>query len=235
MSTPGSQRRATCSAQVFVDDVGSPVMNDLDRHHLVTVRRLRDGEAVVASDGRGQWRVCVLRGGDLEATEEVCYEERLTSLCVAMAPVKGDRSEWAVAKLTELGASSIAALSTDHAAVRWDAHQAAKVLERWKRVSIEAACQSRQVHLPEIAGPLRLGDLSGPCVAMGALGGGPLKPEISTIAIGPEGGWSEAELGLGIDRVELAGGVLRTETAAVAAGALLGWLRGGTVPTSDIP
>lgn len=209
-------------------------MNDLDRHHLIKVRRLRDGEEIVASDGLGGWRVCVLMGDDIEAVGEIEYEPPSNSFSIAMAPVKGERSEWAVAKLTELGAGTISALITDHAAIRWDEQQAIKVLERWKRVSVEAACQSRQVYLPTITGPLGLADLVGPGLAMGALGGRRISTEVSTIAIGPEGGWSESERGLGIDCVELAGSVLRSETAAVAAGALLGWLRGGTVPLSDI-
>ena len=234
MSTAGAQRRANCAAQVFVDDVGHPVLTDSDRHHLVKVRRLRDGEEVVASDGRGNWRVCVMSGEDLDAAGELEFEERSSTFGVAMAPVKGDRSEWAVAKLTELGVASITALITERGAVRWDAHQAHKVLERWRRVSVEAACQSRQVHLPTIEGPLRVSDLKGPGVAMAALGGAGLTQEVSTILVGPEGGWSDEELSAGFDRVELAGGVLRTETAAVVAGALLGWLRGGTVPLSDI-
>jgi 16S rRNA (uracil1498-N3)-methyltransferase len=233
MSTDGARRRSACVAQAFVDNLVNPLLDDADAHHLLKVRRLRDGEMIVVADGSGAWRTCVIKEGALEAVSEIEIEPELEDFGVAMAAVKGDRSEWAVAKLTELGATRIVALATDHAAVRWDGHATTKVLDRWRRVSIEAACQSRQVRLPRIEGPVRLVDLSDQGVAMANLGGKTLTADVNLVAVGPESGWSEAELGLGLDQVELAGGVLRTETAAVAAGTLLGWLRGGTVPSED--
>lgn len=233
MSSQGSQRRARCAAQVIVDDPAQPELSDHDAHHLMKVRRLRDGEEIVASDGAGQWNICVLHRGKMKPITEVETELRLRTFAVAMAPVKGERSEWAVAKLTELGAATITALTTERAAVRWDDHQSLKVLDRWRRVSVEAACQSRNVFLPEITGPLSPRDFSGPNVAMGVLGGSSLTTAIDTILIGPEGGWSEMELGLGLEKVELAAGVLRAETAAVTAGALLGWLCSDTVLDND--
>jgi 16S rRNA (uracil1498-N3)-methyltransferase len=226
----GLVERAAAAAQVIVDDVDAPGLDATDSHHLFTVRRLRDGEVVIATDGVGAWRSCVVADRRLEVTGERRVEPAPDPVLeVAFAPVKGDRSEWAVAKLTELGVHRIIALTTDHAAVRWSASGANKALERWRRVAREAACQSRQVHLPEILGPLGLTDLVGPTTALGVPGGAPIGGEITRILIGPEGGFSEAELGFDLARVRLGDGVLRTETAAVAAGVLLGGLRGGTV------
>ena len=54
--------RAAAASQVFVDDPGRPLLSDEDAHHLGRVLRLRDGEEVIAADGRGQWARTVWRG-----------------------------------------------------------------------------------------------------------------------------------------------------------------------------
>ena len=69
----------------------------------------------------------------------------------------------------------------------------------------------------------------GPGSALGVPGAAPIGASAQRILIGPEGGFSEAELALEFAHVGLGDGVLRTETAAVTAGVLLGALRGGTV------
>jgi 16S rRNA (uracil1498-N3)-methyltransferase len=70
-----------------------------------------------------------------------------------------------------------------------------------------------------------LARLSGGRLAMADLGGGPPSLEHPVVAVGPEGGWSERERALGSPMVRLGDGVLRAETAAVAAATLLGALR----------
>ena len=229
--TAGAERRHGAAAQVFVDDLTAPQLDDLDAHHLLRVRRLRDGEVVIAADGTGAWRSCRLVSDALSPDGPVEVEPvEEASLCVAFAPVKGDRSEWAVAKLTELGCDRIVALATERAAVRWRGPAAGRALERWARIAREAACQSRRVRLPLVEGPLEVARfLDDPSAAMAVPGAAPLSPSSTTVLIGPEGGWSEAELALGIPAVGLAQNVLRTETAAVAAAVLTGAIRAGTV------
>jgi len=229
--------RAAAAAQAIVEDPTAPVLSDDDRRHLLGVRRLRDGEQVVLTDGHGRWLMGMVAGDAVRPTGDLVAEDRpARAAAVAFAPVKGDRSDWAVAKLTELGAGRIIALSTDRAAVRWKADAGARALERWRRIAREASCQSRRVWLPSIEGPVDLAGLlaEGPGVAIGAIGGPAPTGAEEVIAIGPEGGWSEAELALGAPAVGLANQVLRTETAAVAAGVLLGALGAGTVrPVHD--
>ena len=53
------------AAHVFVESLDSPVLSDDDSHHLFRVLRLRDGETVTVSDGRGSWRPCVARAGSV--------------------------------------------------------------------------------------------------------------------------------------------------------------------------
>jgi 16S rRNA (uracil1498-N3)-methyltransferase len=229
--TSGAERRHAAVAQVFVDDLAAPQLDEADAHHLLRVRRLSDGELVVAADGTGAWRSCRIEGGALALDGQIEVEvEQGPSLCVAFAPVKGDRSEWAVAKLTELGCDRIVALATERAAVRWGAGAAERALERWARVAREAACQSRRVRLPVLEGPVEPAAFAQePSVAMAVPGGAALSGATATVLIGPEGGWSEPELALGIVPVGLAPNVLRTETAAVAAAVLMGAIRAGTV------
>jgi 16S rRNA (uracil1498-N3)-methyltransferase len=102
-------------------------------------------------------------------------------------------------------------------------------------VAREAAAQSRRSWLPEVAEPLALSEFArqvsaaGDQVALADRDGQPPSLERPVVAIGPEGGWSEAERDLGLARVALGDAVLRAETAAVAAGTLLAGLRSSLV------
>ena len=89
--------------------------------------------------------------------------------------------------------------------------------------------QSRRAFLPEIGATESLDAVLGRSpageVALAEPGGGPFSLAARVVLVGPEGGWSERELALGADEVSLGDGVLRVETAAVVAGALLTALR----------
>ena len=206
----------------------------------------------MATDGRGRWTRCRYRGGGtLEVDGPVELDAApFPALTVAFAPVKAERPEWVVQKLTELGVDRIVVLSTTRSVVRWDSGRASAVLDRLRRVATAAAAQARRVWLPEVAGVVdleNLEDLEDPedpetvsgvpgragsdrsGIALAEPGGPPPAPELTTIAVGPEGGWSPEELSSGLPTVGLSAHVLRAETAAIAAGVLLGALRAGTV------
>lgn len=220
--------RARAAAQVLTDDLEELGLDDADAHHLGRVLRLRDGESVVACDGLGRWRLATWRAsrelpGALEPAGDVELDEpSLPAVTVWLAPVKGERAEWAVAKLTELGVDAIGLLHCDHAAVRVDHAGSDRTLERWRRVVREATCQSRRTRLPELLAPRSVADATGlgavRCDLDGVIG---LPDGVTALAVGPEGGWSDAERSLGGPTVSLADSVLRTETAAVAAGVTL--------------
>ena len=241
---PGVAERAAAAAQVLVADPDAPDLDPADRHHLARVLRLRPGEAVVATDGRGRWRVCRYRGGSLEPDGPVHREPApWPLLTVAFAPVKGDRPEWVAQKLTELGIDRIVPLVTARGVVRWEGERRAKAVERLRRVAAEAAGQCRRVWLPEVTEPVGLADLPrllappdpadqpAPAEppALAQRGGPPPGPATVVVAVGPEGGWAPDELRLGWPTVGLGPLVLRAETAAVAAGVLLAARRTGTV------
>jgi 16S rRNA (uracil1498-N3)-methyltransferase len=234
---------------VFVADLSAPVVDPDDRHHLVRVLRLRPGELVVASDGRGRWCPCRFRGhlgptGErdelLEVDGPVVSDPALTpALVIAFTPAKGSRPEWVVQKLTELGVDRIVPLLTVRSVVRWEGERAVRSVERLRKVAREAAAQSRRVWLPEVASVHTLPALAaaagagptgpGGAISLAQLGGARPTAASTVVAVGPEGGWAPMETDLGFATVGLGPYVLRAETAAVAAGAILGALRAGTV------
>ena len=216
------------AAHVFVDDLTRPELNHDDRHHLERVMRLRRGEIVSCSDGRGQW--CLTQfGEDLQIVGEsyqVSPPQQL--LTVAVVPVKGDRTELAVEKLVEIGIDRIVILEpTDHSVVRWPSEKRDQMMQRFNRIGRAAAMQSRRVFLAEIVGPLSLDDVlaedsgASPTVAMAEPGGSREWAGIRTLVIGPEGGFSPSEVSKASRTVDLGGSVLRAETAAIVGASLM--------------
>jgi 16S rRNA (uracil1498-N3)-methyltransferase len=114
--------------------------------------------------------------------------------------------------------------------IRWEGERGSRHLDKLRAVAHQAAMQSRQLWLPEVVGFEVARTLAAdPGVAMAAPGGAPPNLEYPTVLVGPEGGWTAAEMGAARSTVDLGPGVLRTESAAVAAGVLLTALRAGLV------
>ncbi len=236
-------RRA--AAHVVVDDLDSPRLSGDDAHHLGAVLRLRAGELVGATDGRGGWRPCRYAGiatrarkgavreaavdGGLEVDGEIEHQDRrLPPLTVAFVPVKGDRPEWAVQKLAELGVDRIVVMHSDRSVVRWSGDRAASHIGRFRTIARQAVMQSRQLWLPDVAGPEEFAAVAGWAgAALAEPEGGPPGLDRPVVLVGPEGGWSEAETSTGLPVVSFGPAVLRAETAAVAAGAVLCAMRAG--------
>ncbi len=115
--------RRQAAAHVFVADLTQPVLSEEDMYHLSKVLRLRGGEVVSASDGRGSWRMCQYRQStilDIEASEIHEAPQQSRDLTVAFAVTKGDKPDLVVQKLTELGIEHIVPLITERCIVRWD-------------------------------------------------------------------------------------------------------------------
>ena len=207
---------------VLVPSVDSPEVGADDRHHLDRVLRLRPGDPLTVGDGAGRWRPC--RWGDaVEPTgEPVRVAPPEPRLGVAFALIKGGRPELVVQKLVELGIDDIRPFAADRSVVRWDEAKAAKNHERLARVAREAVMQSRRAWLPTVHPVVTLGDIASlPGVARADLGGEPLSAVTTTIVVGPEGGWTEAERSIELPTVSLSDAVLRAETASIAAATLL--------------
>ncbi|HEY5026077.1 MAG TPA: RsmE family RNA methyltransferase [Acidimicrobiales bacterium] len=245
---PATPAALGAAAQVFVDDLDALEVSLDDEHHLVQVLRLRLGETVVVSDGAGRWRPCrftgpaphgAARSPVLEADGPTVTAGRAEpEVTVAFVPVKGERPEWVVQKLTEAGVDRIIVLGSLRAVVRWEGERRDRALERLRRVAREAAAQSRRPWLPELAALTGLDALSerlAPVpLALAQLGGAPPSIGAPAVAVGPEGGWDPSEA-QGRPLVGLGPTVLRAETAAVAAGLLLCALRQGLVGPAPGP
>lgn len=242
-------RRA--AAFVYVDEPAAPALSSADAHHLQHVLRLRVGEAVAVGDGRGQvvlCRVISVAPGASEPARDAGGRRRSSAerrafgleplaapvqlaapspeLCVAFALAKGERAEWTVQKLTEIGVDRLVPLITERSVVRVTGEDAKRRSERLRRVAREAGAQSRRPLLPEVSEPMTLAEFvasAGEPASLALAEPGSPYPNagLHTIVIGPEGGWSERELATVRGRVGLGEGVLRTETAALVAGALL--------------
>jgi 16S rRNA (uracil1498-N3)-methyltransferase len=253
LARPGAEEvaaiavRAAASAQVFVDDVSHPALSPKDAHHLGRVLRLRAGEEVIVSDGAGHWARTGWTGrGGADALDplregsgpggngSVQFEPAPDpALTVAFAPTKGERPEWVVQKLTELGIDRIVPLVSERSVVRWHGARGQGAVERLRRVAREAAGQCRRVWMPEISDVRSFHELEGLGrpgeVGLAQLSGDGLSPSQLVVAVGPEGGWSGDELASGLPTVGFGLSVLRAETAAVTAGALMVLLRTGSV------
>jgi 16S rRNA (uracil1498-N3)-methyltransferase len=156
--------------------------------------------------------------------------------------VKFDMFEWAIEKATELGVTTIVPL----AAARSEKallSAAAKRAERWNKLLLEASQQSRRLRVPvllEITKPEAAfaSEKNGLCVMLSERADAPPLRKVlagqqtakATLAIGPEGGWTDAEFEAarqgGFQEASLGKLILRTETAVVTALASLNYALG---------
>jgi 16S rRNA (uracil1498-N3)-methyltransferase len=214
-------------AHTFVSDLDAPVLSEPDRHHLERSLRVALGAIVTVADGAGGWRA-VRFGPTLEPIGAIAREPQpAPRLTVGFALVKGERPELIVQKLTEIGLDRVVPFVAENSVVRWDAERAARHVDRLRRVAREAAMQCRRTWLPVIDDVRSFAEIfggAGVCVA--ERGGDPLTLTHPTVLVGPEGGWSDSERSQGLRSVSLGPHVLRAETAAIVAGALLATLRG---------
>jgi 16S rRNA (uracil1498-N3)-methyltransferase len=210
--------------------------------HLVRVLRASVGQEFdVAANG-------VVRRSRIVSVEDSRVEFELggevplapaPKLTLLLAVFKFDRMEWAIEKCTELGVARIVPVI----ARRTEAHlasAAAKRVERWRRIALQAAEQSRRPTPPEIAAPVKLSDAVSLTASLrvvlseserrlqlrDALESQPTETEGDAIlAVGPEGGWTLDELQqfqqAGWISASLGTTILRAETAAIAATAIL--------------
>ena len=208
--------------------------------HLVRVLRARVGQDFDIATSSAVWRgrITFIKEGRVEFDlgEEVSGAS-LSEITLVLAVFKFDRLEWAIEKCTELGVSRIVPVI----ARRTDTHLAAasaKRVERWQRIARQASEQSRRSSPPEIATPVKLLEvlnLQAPLRIVLAeseernLLRNVVKPDLAqsgiALAIGSEGGWTNAELQsfqqAGWISASLGKTILRAETAAMAATAIV--------------
>jgi 16S rRNA (uracil1498-N3)-methyltransferase len=219
------------------------VLRDDEARHAMRSLRLRVGERFTSSDGRGAVARCrIVRLGSEDIEGEV--EERHVTpeprprLDILLAAPKGDRLAWAVQKLTELGADAITLIEAARSVRRPRGQRADRLGARLETVAGEAAKQARRSFLPVVRGPAPWSDAlsealaHGPVVLLweratrGLAAVLPVQtPPSIALAVGPEGGIPEEDAeearASGALLASLGANILRTETAAVAASAVV--------------
>ncbi len=211
------------AAHVFVASLDAPELHPDDAHHLGRVLRIGARDAISVSDGAGRWATARLDHGalvDVVVADEVAPA---SNVHIAASIPKGDRCEWMVQKLTELGVARITLIECERSVVRWDAPRAERQLDRLRRVAREAAMQSRRAWLPSIEGVTAFTEVATRPGVVLAEPDGPAADEVTPacVIVGPEGGFSPAELAMDVPRMSLGSTVLRVETAAIVAAVLL--------------
>lgn len=221
---------------VLVADIGAPVLEAATFHHLSRVRRLRAGSAVTVTDGRGGWRAAAFVGTEaLEPVGAVAVTPRPEhEVTVAFGLTKGVKPDWTVQKLTEIGVDRIVPFRAERSVVQWDESKAAAHRTRMESIARAALEQCHRVWLPEIEGVATVAELAARGAVRADRGGSPLQPGQRFVAVGPEGGWSDAERTVLTSSISLGEHVLRAETAAITAGMVLCTIRSGLVrPVGD--
>ena len=209
------------------------------QHHLLTVLRLGEGRQVEVFDAAGWTAQARLRQDEgaawvLVLATAARRHPRLFDLAVAVAAPRGERADWLVEKLTELGVTRIDWLLS----ARSQPHSRRLRGPRWARIAGQAAGQAHAAAPPEVGSAAQALDaylaalpddralfVADPTGApMAALVDG-LLPCRATVVVGPEGGLTGDELAglrqVGARALRLSTNILRVETAAVAAAALL--------------
>ena len=209
--------------------------------HLLRVLRLRLGDECVLFNGDGHdYRARITALGKREATAAVMdaapvENESPLRITLLQGIARGEKMDWILQKATELGIARIVPVTSERSEVKLDAQRADKRLAHWRGIVVAACEQSGRARLPEVAAPQALaaaavlrdgpGFLLDPFAeaSLTSLPGDP--PLACTIAIGPEGGWSPRDrsqlVEAGFAGLRLGPRVLRTETAGIAAIAVL--------------
>jgi len=227
------------AAHFFCDDVAGDTIHISgdDAHHAARALRIRLGEEVTISDGKGsvvRANVTAVSATTLEAAvhARASIEQPSPRVIVFPAMPKAGKLDAVVQKLTELGVDEIRPWFSKRSVVRWDAGKTPRRTARLRAIAREAAMQSRRAWLPEVAEPGPLDALPDALFVLdesaadGLIAALPsVAPASIGVVIGPEGGLAPDEVGLltgaGARAVSLGSPILRTETASIIGPALV--------------
>lgn len=232
---------------VAVLSVGVMQLDAAESHHARDVMRLGIGDEVELFDSQGQTAsgkiVQVEPAVGVQITA-VAPPPARAQVIVASAVPKGNRADWMIEKLAEIGVTRFIPLQTARSVVH---PEGAGKLDRWERLASEAAKQSHRTGNLEISAltalPALVRDVQARNAPAWFLTTRPPAESFATavvalradrpayLLIGPEGGWTDQEedafRAAGFTAVALTPSILRIETAAlVAAGAVASWLNG---------
>lgn len=237
----------------FIADTWSPetgpptraALTGAQAAHLARVLRAQPGQVydIVANGFLHRAEISDVSETEVRFTlHEELEADAALPIHLLLAVFKFDHFEWGIEKATELGVASI----TPVLARRTEKHLALaspKRLDRWRRIALEAAKQSRRTDIPEVAEPASLGAVVAGETAHTRILLSETEQQFTisaalanasapvSLAIGPEGGWAPEEIALftkhGWTHVTLGPRILRAETAAIAALAIASAYLGG--------
>jgi len=209
-----------------------------EARYILAVLRLGPGEEVTVFDGAGnEYRTELAEddeGGMYLAIREASRPERESPLQITLgqALLKGERMKFVIQKATELGAARIIPLITSRTIPLVEGERESLRIERWQRIAQEAAKQSGRAMVPQIEAIHELADFlaqgTGTRLMLWEGEPTPLREVVKkidsqagiTLLIGPEGGFSEAEVTAAQAQGFLVAGlgqrVLRAETASLS-------------------
>lgn len=219
-------------------------------HHLARVARLRPGESVEITDRRQLFLATVNRAAatqvDFQIVKQLDTPAAPFPMVLQAAIFKFARFEWIIEKAAELGVRSIVPVAAG-LSERGLVQAGAKRRQRWQTIAEEAAQQARRLSAPTVekilsfeqaiaaaGGPLRFFLDSDSAPLKDVLNAAPAPPPGATafLLVGPEGGWTESEReqarSASYQPAGLGPGILRAETAALAALAIASQLLPGS-------
>jgi 16S rRNA (uracil1498-N3)-methyltransferase len=208
-------------------------------HHLGRVLRAQPGQLYELSDGQhvrlGRIEKVSRDRIDFVLLEDIPAHQPKLDLTLLLSVVKFDAFEWAIEKATELAVSTIVPLTAERSEKTLLA-AATKRADRWNKILVEASQQSRRLRVPILQGALQPARAfhgypdAAVKIMLSERADAPLLNQVlpansrrtqAILAIGPEGGWTEAEFSAaqagGFREASLGKLILRTETAVIAA------------------
>jgi 16S rRNA (uracil1498-N3)-methyltransferase len=220
------------------------VLDQDETRHIRDVLRARAGDHVNVFDGEGREYSC--RIDSIQRRETILNiigeaapksQESNLRMTLATAMLKGEKFDFVVQKSVELGVTEFVPLQTVRSELKFKDEQ--RRIERWRKIALEASKQCGRATLMKIRPPIRFAQFADEfcsgsengqtCILFSEIGGERLDSVAAAgeivCAIGPEGGWDDAEVACaakqGFRIITLGGRILRAETAAITATALL--------------
>ena len=221
------------------------ILDGGDVHHLLHVMRIKAGEEIEVV-AEGKLFACIVKSVSplkIEINYEIPSDSELKQdVTLFFALAKGDKIDLVIQKATELGVKRIVLVNTERCVVKLDNKDVERKLERYRKIAKEASEQSHRLEVPEILGVVDIKNLPKDLLSdinllayekeageTTSFFDNVDKNKSLSVMIGPEGGFSEKEVqhlvnDYGFRSISLGKRILRTETAAIYALSVIGFL-----------
>jgi 16S rRNA (uracil1498-N3)-methyltransferase len=232
------------------------VLTGRQAHQIRNVLRMKSGDHIIVLDNTGcEYTVALTKVGWQDVVCEVISKQQAqaeprTQITLYQSLLAREKFEWVLQKCTEVGVASFVPIVTKRSIVRGQGAITPRKLSRWRDIITEAAEQSGRGRIPQLDAPVNFVDavsrisdfdrcLIGSPGAAGSsvreiLRNGNAKPVTVALFIGPEGGFTDEEIAdacsKGATAFSLGKRILRTETAAVVASAVILYELGELIP-----